>query len=112
MILQHDEVALAGPLHERFDDVPTPLALEVGSGSTTMVPRMSSSRLHLGSIERALLGASGEDERGRQPAKHASSCEPMNSEKIAEVFYYLHAQDRSCGTHELQLTPFSTRPSH
>jgi NAD(P)-dependent dehydrogenase (short-subunit alcohol dehydrogenase family) len=36
----------------------------------------------------------------------------MNPEKIAEAFYYLHAQDRSCWTHELQLTPFSTKPSH
>ena len=36
----------------------------------------------------------------------------MNPEKIAEAFYYLHAQDRSCWTHELQLTPFSTRPSY
>src|ERR1700738_703837 len=36
----------------------------------------------------------------------------MNPEKIAEAFYYLHAQDRSCWTHELQLTPFSTRTSY
>jgi NAD(P)-dependent dehydrogenase (short-subunit alcohol dehydrogenase family) len=32
--------------------------------------------------------------------------------KIAEAFFYLHAQDRSCWTHELQLTPFATRPSY
>jgi NAD(P)-dependent dehydrogenase (short-subunit alcohol dehydrogenase family) len=32
--------------------------------------------------------------------------------KIAEAFYYLHTQDRSCWTHELQLTPFSTKPSY
>jgi NAD(P)-dependent dehydrogenase (short-subunit alcohol dehydrogenase family) len=31
--------------------------------------------------------------------------------KIAEAFYYLHTQDRSCWTHELQLTPFATKPS-
>jgi NAD(P)-dependent dehydrogenase (short-subunit alcohol dehydrogenase family) len=36
----------------------------------------------------------------------------MNPMKIAEAFYYLHTQDRSCWTHELQLTPFSTKPSH
>ena len=36
----------------------------------------------------------------------------MNPTKIAEAFYYLHTQDRSCWTHELQLTPFSTKPSH
>ena len=35
----------------------------------------------------------------------------MNPVKIAEAFYYLHTQDRSCWTHELQLTPFSTKPS-
>jgi NAD(P)-dependent dehydrogenase (short-subunit alcohol dehydrogenase family) len=36
----------------------------------------------------------------------------INPVKIAEAFYYLHTQDRSCWTHELQLTPFSTRPSY
>ncbi len=36
----------------------------------------------------------------------------MNPVKIAEAFYYLHAQDRSCWTHELQVTPFSTKPSY
>ncbi len=35
----------------------------------------------------------------------------MNPVKIAEAFYYLHTQDRSSWTHELQLTPFSTEPS-
>ena len=35
----------------------------------------------------------------------------MNPVKIAEAFYYLHTQDRSCWTHELQLTAFSTTPS-
>ncbi len=32
--------------------------------------------------------------------------------KIAEAFWYLHTQDRSCWTHELQLTPYSTTPSY
>jgi NAD(P)-dependent dehydrogenase (short-subunit alcohol dehydrogenase family) len=36
----------------------------------------------------------------------------MNPVKIAEAFYYLHTQDRSCWTHELQLTPFPTKPSY
>ena len=36
----------------------------------------------------------------------------MNPVKIAEAFYYLHTQDSSCWTHELQLTPFSTKPSY
>jgi NAD(P)-dependent dehydrogenase (short-subunit alcohol dehydrogenase family) len=35
----------------------------------------------------------------------------MNPERIAEAFYYLHTQDKSCWTHELQLTPFPTKPS-
>ncbi len=36
----------------------------------------------------------------------------MNPEKIADAFYYLHTQDRSCWTHELQLTPFPNKPSY
>jgi NAD(P)-dependent dehydrogenase (short-subunit alcohol dehydrogenase family) len=36
----------------------------------------------------------------------------MNPVRIAEAYYYLHTQDRSCWTHELQLTPFSTKPSY
>jgi NAD(P)-dependent dehydrogenase (short-subunit alcohol dehydrogenase family) len=35
----------------------------------------------------------------------------MNPVKIAEAFYYLHTQDKSCWTHELQLTPYFTKPS-
>jgi NAD(P)-dependent dehydrogenase (short-subunit alcohol dehydrogenase family) len=35
----------------------------------------------------------------------------MNPVKIAEAFYYLHTQERSCWTHELQLTPSATKPS-
>jgi NAD(P)-dependent dehydrogenase (short-subunit alcohol dehydrogenase family) len=36
----------------------------------------------------------------------------INPEKIAEAFWYLHTQDRSCWTHELQLTPFAAKPSY
>lgn len=36
----------------------------------------------------------------------------MNPVKIAEAFYYLHTQDKSCWTHELQLTPYPTKPSY
>jgi len=36
----------------------------------------------------------------------------MNPTKIAEAFYYLHTQDRSVWTHELQLTPHPTIPSY
>lgn len=35
----------------------------------------------------------------------------MNPERIAEAYWYLHTQDRSAWTHELQLTPHATRPS-
>ena len=35
----------------------------------------------------------------------------INPVSIAEAFYYLHTQDKSCWTHELQLTPFSAKPS-
>jgi NAD(P)-dependent dehydrogenase (short-subunit alcohol dehydrogenase family) len=36
----------------------------------------------------------------------------INPVKIADAFYYLHTQDRSCWTHELQLTPYSKKPSY
>ena len=35
----------------------------------------------------------------------------INPAKIADAFYYLHTQDRSCWSHELQLTPHVTMPS-
>jgi NAD(P)-dependent dehydrogenase (short-subunit alcohol dehydrogenase family) len=35
----------------------------------------------------------------------------INPVKIAEAYWYLHTQDRSCWTHELQLTPFAAKPS-
>jgi NAD(P)-dependent dehydrogenase (short-subunit alcohol dehydrogenase family) len=36
----------------------------------------------------------------------------INPVKIAEAYWYLHTQDRSCWTHELQLTPFANKPSY
>ena len=36
----------------------------------------------------------------------------MNPAAIADAYFYLHSQDRSCWTHELQLTPYSTNPSY
>lgn len=36
----------------------------------------------------------------------------MDPVKIAEAFYYLHTQDKSCWTHELQLTPHPTMPAY
>jgi NAD(P)-dependent dehydrogenase (short-subunit alcohol dehydrogenase family) len=35
----------------------------------------------------------------------------MNPASIADAYYFLHTQDRSCWTHELQLTPAATKPS-
>jgi NAD(P)-dependent dehydrogenase (short-subunit alcohol dehydrogenase family) len=36
----------------------------------------------------------------------------INPVKIAEAFYYLHTQDKSCWTHEIQLTPHAAKPSY
>jgi NAD(P)-dependent dehydrogenase (short-subunit alcohol dehydrogenase family) len=36
----------------------------------------------------------------------------INPTMIAEAFWYLHTQDRSCWTHEIQLTPFAAKPSY
>jgi NAD(P)-dependent dehydrogenase (short-subunit alcohol dehydrogenase family) len=36
----------------------------------------------------------------------------INPVMIAEAYWYLHTQDRSCWTHELQLTPFAAKPSY
>ena len=36
----------------------------------------------------------------------------INPVKIAEAYWYLHTQDPSCWTHELQLTPFASKPSY
>ena len=35
----------------------------------------------------------------------------INPMSIANAYWYLHSQDKSCFTHELQLTPFPTKPS-
>jgi NAD(P)-dependent dehydrogenase (short-subunit alcohol dehydrogenase family) len=35
----------------------------------------------------------------------------INPRSIAEAFYYLHQQERSCWTHEIQLTPSLATPS-
>jgi len=36
----------------------------------------------------------------------------INPVKIAEAFWYLHTQDRSCWSHEVQPTPFPVKPSY
>ncbi|HTV88757.1 MAG TPA: SDR family NAD(P)-dependent oxidoreductase [Stellaceae bacterium] len=35
----------------------------------------------------------------------------INPVKIADAYWYLHGQDKSCWTHELMLTPFAAKPS-
>jgi NAD(P)-dependent dehydrogenase (short-subunit alcohol dehydrogenase family) len=35
----------------------------------------------------------------------------INPIKIADAYWYLHTQDKSCWTHELQLTPYGSKPS-
>ena len=46
------------------------------------------------------------------PRAHNNPDIIINPIKIAEAFYYLHTQDKSCWTHELQLTPFPSKPSY
>ena len=36
----------------------------------------------------------------------------INPVKIAEAFWYLHTQDKTCWSHEIQLTPHPTKPSY
>jgi NAD(P)-dependent dehydrogenase (short-subunit alcohol dehydrogenase family) len=36
----------------------------------------------------------------------------INPMRIADAFWYLYGQDKSCWTHELQLTPFASKPSY
>ena len=36
----------------------------------------------------------------------------INPVKIADAYWYLHTQDRSCWTHEIQLTPSAAKPSY
>ena len=46
------------------------------------------------------------------PKAQANPENVMNPVKIAEGFYYLHTQDRSCWAHELQMTPHPAMPSY
>ena len=48
-------------------------------------------------------------------SEHIDATRPdlvINPVKIAEAYYYLHTQDKSCWTHELQLTPYGSKPSY
>jgi NAD(P)-dependent dehydrogenase (short-subunit alcohol dehydrogenase family) len=36
----------------------------------------------------------------------------LDPRRIADAYFYLHSQDRSCWTHEIQLTPFDQKPAY
>jgi NAD(P)-dependent dehydrogenase (short-subunit alcohol dehydrogenase family) len=46
------------------------------------------------------------------PRNANRGAEIINPTKIAEAFWYLHTQDKSCWSHEIQLTPFPVKPSY
>jgi NAD(P)-dependent dehydrogenase (short-subunit alcohol dehydrogenase family) len=46
------------------------------------------------------------------PRNANRTAEIINPTKIAEAFWYLHTQDPSCWSHEIQLTPFPVKPSY
>lgn len=55
----------------------------------------------------------------RALSKNKGTAQPANLSgplldptKIADAFYYLHAQHPSCWSHEIQLTPFAKRPDY
>jgi NAD(P)-dependent dehydrogenase (short-subunit alcohol dehydrogenase family) len=46
------------------------------------------------------------------PRNANRGAEIINPTKIAEAFWYLHTQDKSCWSHEIQLTPHPVKPSY
>jgi NAD(P)-dependent dehydrogenase (short-subunit alcohol dehydrogenase family) len=46
------------------------------------------------------------------PRNANRTAEIINPTKIADAFWYLHTQDPSCWSHEIQLTPFPVKPSY
>lgn len=46
------------------------------------------------------------------PRNANRGAEIINPMKIAEAFWYLHTQDPSCWSHEIQLTPYPVKPSY
>jgi NAD(P)-dependent dehydrogenase (short-subunit alcohol dehydrogenase family) len=46
------------------------------------------------------------------PRNANRGAEIINPMKIAEAFWYLHTQDRTCWSHEIQLTPHPVKPSY
>jgi NAD(P)-dependent dehydrogenase (short-subunit alcohol dehydrogenase family) len=56
-----------------------------------------------------LIDSPGTRALPRAQAKPEATMDPA---QIADAFYYLHTQHRSVWTHELQLTPYVTKPSY
>ncbi|MES2786617.1 MAG: SDR family oxidoreductase [Pseudomonadota bacterium] len=51
--------------------------------------------------------------QGTQPLPGAAKPTVLvDPTRIAEAYYYLHTQDRSCWTHEIQFTPHDLIPAH
>jgi NAD(P)-dependent dehydrogenase (short-subunit alcohol dehydrogenase family) len=46
------------------------------------------------------------------PRNANRGAEIINPTKIAEAFWYLHTQDMTCWSHEIQLTPHPVKPSY
>jgi NAD(P)-dependent dehydrogenase (short-subunit alcohol dehydrogenase family) len=46
------------------------------------------------------------------PRNANRGAEIINPTKIAEAFWYLHTQDKTCWSHEIQLTPHPNKPSY
>ena len=46
------------------------------------------------------------------PRNANRGAEIINPTKIAEAFWYLHTQDKTCWSHEIQLTPHPSKPSY
>ena len=46
------------------------------------------------------------------PRNANRGAEIINPIKIAEAFWYLHTQDKTCWSHEIQLTPHPAKPSY
>ena len=46
------------------------------------------------------------------PRNANRGAEIINAMKIAEAFWYLHTQDKTCWSHEIQLTPHPVKPSY
>ena len=46
------------------------------------------------------------------PRNANRGAEIINATKIAEAFWYLHTQDKTCWSHEIQLTPNPNKPSY